>query len=75
MDGTELLIQMPGSPFAKRLFVGRIEGYQDPVVALLREDGPRILAVLLDEEAEMEFAEVLGDLSDAALALRDVDEP
>lgn len=70
MDGTELLIQMPGSPLAERLYVGRLDGYEGSVVALLRPEGPRILAVLLDEEAEMELSEVLGNLPDAALQTR-----
>ncbi len=70
MDGTELWVQMPGSPSAQRLFVGRLDGYEGSVVALLTEAGPRMLAVLLDEEAEMELSALLETLPDAALEVR-----
>ena len=74
MDGTELLIRMPGSPLGQRLFVGRLDGYEGSVMALLTADGPRILAVLLDDEAEMELSELLASLPDAALETRGVGE-
>lgn len=72
-DGTELWVRMPGSPFARRLFVGRIDGVDGPVVALLGDAGPRVLAVLLGEEAEMELADLIATLPDAALAVRDAE--
>lgn len=72
MDGTELMVQMPGSPTAQRLFVGRLDGYEGSVVALVTEGGPRILAVLLDEEAESELSELIASLPGAALATRGV---
>lgn len=71
LEGTELWIQMPGSPLARRLFVGRVEGVDGPVLALIGDAGPRVLAVLLDEEAELELADLLGSLPDAALVVRD----
>lgn len=72
MDGTELLIQQPGAPQATRLFVGRIEGYDAPVVAELTEAGARILAVLVDEDAEMALSDLLGLLPENALQVREV---
>ena len=74
MDGTELWIQRPGSPLGQRLFVGRLDGYEDPVVALLAESGPRILAILVDEEAELDLADVLATLPEAALSTRGAGE-
>lgn len=70
LDGTELWIQMPGSPLARRLFVGRVEGVDGPVLALVGDAGPRVLAVLLDDEAELELADLLASLPDAALVVR-----
>ncbi|MDR9392655.1 MAG: hypothetical protein RI554_11590 [Trueperaceae bacterium] len=70
LDGTELWIQRPGSPLAQRLFVGRVQGVDDPVVALITAAGPRVLAVLLDEEAEVELAELFASLDEAALEVR-----
>lgn len=70
-DGTELWIQRPGSPLARRLFVGRLAGVDGPVLALVTESGPRVLAVLLDDEAEMALAELIASLPDAALDVRD----
>lgn len=72
-DGTELWIQMPGSPLARRLFVGRVDGLDGPVLALVGDAGPRVLAVLLDDEAELELADLLASLPDAALAVRDAE--
>jgi hypothetical protein len=71
LDGTELWVQMPGSPLARRLFVGRIEGVDGPVIALVGDTGPRVLAVVLDDEAELELADLLASLPDAALVVRD----
>lgn len=71
LDGTELWIQMPGSPLARRLFVGRVEGVDGPVLALVGDAGPRVLAVLLDDEAELELADLLASLPDAALVVGD----
>jgi len=71
LEGTELWIQMPGSPLARRLFVGRVEGVDGPVLALVGDAGPRVLAVLLDDEAELELADLLATLPDAALVVRD----
>lgn len=70
-DGTELWVQMPGSPLARRLFVGRLDGVDGPVIALVGDAGPRVLAVLLDDEAELELADLLASLPDAALDVRD----
>lgn len=72
MDGTELLIQQPGAPSATRLYVGRLDGFDGPVVARLTPEGARILAILVDEEAEMELSELLELLPDNALAVRAV---
>lgn len=70
VDGTELWIQRPGSPLAERLFVGRLAGYEGPVVATLTPAGARILAVLVDEEAEFALAALLEMLPEAALSTR-----
>ena len=75
MDGIELWIRQPGSPLAARLFVGRLEGMDDPVVALVGDAGPRVLAVLVDDEAEMAFAELLAQLPEAALSVGDTSQP
>lgn len=73
MEGTELWIQQPGSPLAQRLFVGRLEGVEGPVLALLTEAGPRIVAVLVDDEAEFLVAELLATLPGSALTARGAD--
>jgi len=75
MDGIELWIRQPGSPLAARLFVGRLEGMDDPVVALVGDAGHRVLAVLVDDEAEMAFAELLAQLPEAALSVGDTSQP
>ena len=73
MDGTTLWIQIPGAPTMRGLFVGRIEGVDSPVVALQTAHEVRVLAVLTDEEAEMELADLLGSLPDAALEVGEPD--
>lgn len=73
MDGTTLWIQTPGAPTMRGLFVGRVPGVDAPVLALQTPDGTRVLAVLTGEEAEMELAELLGGLPDAALEVGDPD--
>lgn len=70
MDGTELWIRRPGSPEARRLFVGRLEGREGPVLALRTDAGFRVLAVLLGDEEEAELTELLAELPEAALDLR-----
>lgn len=74
MDGTELWIRRPGSPEARRLFVGRLDGHDGPVLALRTEAGPRLLAVLLGDEEEAELTELLAELPEAALDLRAAQE-
>jgi hypothetical protein len=71
MEGTTLWIQTPGAAAMRGLFVGRIEGVDAPVVALQTPAGARVLAVVTDEEAEMELADLLGALPDAALEVGD----
>lgn len=73
MDGTELLVQQPGAPDATRLFVGRLDAYDDPVVAELTAGGARILAILVDEDAEMALSAILEMLPENALAVRAVE--
>jgi hypothetical protein len=72
------VIRQPGSPLALRLFVGRLDGMDDPVVALIGDligdAGPRVLAVLVDDEAEMALAELLALLPEAALSVGDTSE-
>lgn len=75
MEGTELLIQQPGAPSATRVYVGRLDGFEGPVIAKLTPEGAQILAVLVDEEAEMAFSELLELLPDNALAVRAVSAP
>ena len=62
MDGIELWIRQPGSPLAARLFVGRLEGMDDPVVALVGDAGHRVLAVLEEGLAALvpQFEAVVG---------------
>jgi hypothetical protein len=71
MDGTTLWIQTPGAPTMRGLFVGRVEGVDAPVLALQTPAGARVLAVLVDDEAEMELADLLAGLPDAALEVGD----
>lgn len=73
MDGTTLWIQTPGAPSMRGLFVGHVDGVDAPVVALQTPAGARVLAVVTDEEAEMELADLLGALPDAALRVGDPD--
>lgn len=73
MDGIDLWIQRPGSPLASRLFVGRLDGLEEPVVAVRTPSGPKILAVLVDDEAERSLTELLEILPDAVLSVRDAD--
>lgn len=73
MEGTTLWIQAPGAPTMRGLFVGRIEGVDAPVVALQTPDGVRVLAVVTGDEAEMELADLLGSLPDAALEIGEPD--
>jgi hypothetical protein len=73
MDGTTLWIQTPGAPTMRGLFVGRVEGVDAPVLALQTPAGVRVLAVLVGEAAEMELADVLAGLPDAALEVGDPD--
>ena len=75
IDGIDLWVQRPGSPQARRLFVGRLDEFPDPVVALRTDAGPRILAVLVDDEAERELADLLSTLPDAVLDVRDARDP
>ena len=71
MDGTTLWIQTPGAPSMRGLFVGRVDGVDAPVVALQTSAGAKVLAVLTDDEAEMELADLFGSLPDAALRVGD----
>lgn len=71
LDGIDLWVQRPGAPDARRLFVGRLDGVPDPVVAVRTDAGARILAVLVDDAAEAELTELLSTLPDAAIAVRD----
>lgn len=73
MNGTTLWIQVPGAPTMRGLFVGRVEGVDAPVVALQAQDGVRVLAVVTGDEAEMELADLLGSLPDAALEVGEPD--
>ncbi len=75
VDGIDLWVQRPGSPEARRLFVGRIDGVPDPVLALRTDAGPRILAVLVDDEAEQELTDLLSTLPDSVLDVRDARDP
>ncbi|MDZ7799260.1 MAG: hypothetical protein U5K81_00520 [Trueperaceae bacterium] len=70
MDGTELWVRRPGSPEALRLFVGRMEGHEGPVLALITESGPKLLAVVLDDDAEIALSELLAELPGSALEVR-----
>lgn len=72
MDGTTLWIQAPGAPSMRGLFVGRVDGVDAPVVALQTLEGVRVLAVLTDEEAEFELADLLSSIPDSAV---EVGEP
>ncbi len=72
MNGTELRIQQPGSPFAQRLFVGYLPGVSDPVIAFLTDAGPRILGVMVDEDAGNALLEAIVQLEDAAISVHDV---
>ena len=73
MDGTTLWIQIPGAPSMRGLFVGRVPGVDAPVLALQTPDAVRVLAVLTDDEAEMDLADLLGELPDAALEIGEPD--
>lgn len=73
MEGTTLWIQAPGAPTMRGLFVGMVDGFDAPVVALQGPDGVRVLAVVTHEEAELELADLLGSLPDAALELGEPD--